>query len=269
MILLPDYNRVIYEKNPLVEVICQLRFPPILSIETEIPSEFQKGLMDQFPLVEEKKELHQTISGSIDFSQINANGISNPVSTVTSNKIYVFSSENKNWMVSLTRTYISLTTQRYNCWEEFINYFEKPIELLQKIYGVKFLTRIGLRYIDLFKKSDLGLSETPWKKLIKTPIAGVLSSEIDESSIDTYNSDFTLSLKEDDVQIFVRAMLIREAKSGELCFMLDSDLFTQTQTAITESSNILKKLNINANKILQFAIQEDLHRAMKPKNLEK
>jgi hypothetical protein len=30
--------RRIYRKNPLAEVICQLRFPEILSIETELPA---------------------------------------------------------------------------------------------------------------------------------------------------------------------------------------------------------------------------------------
>jgi len=36
-----DGKKFIYEKQQLVEVICQLRFPAILSIETEVPSAFQ------------------------------------------------------------------------------------------------------------------------------------------------------------------------------------------------------------------------------------
>jgi uncharacterized protein (TIGR04255 family) len=265
--LLPDYKRVIYEKNPLVEVVCQLNFPATLSIEAKLPVEFHKSINENFPSFDEGKQLHQTISGKIDSFPIDMSSISNPISTVTSNKIYVFSSEDNNWTVNLTRSFISLASRKYKSWKEFNGYFEKPIELLQKIYEVKSLTRIGLRYVDLFKKSDLGLSETPWKDLIKTPIAGILSSEIDESLIYTYNSDFALSL-EDGVQAFVRTTLLKEAKSSELCFMLDSDLSIQSLTAITESSNILKKLNINANRILQFAIKEKLHNAMNPKDTE-
>ena len=34
----PDTPRVVYNKNPLFEVLCQLRFPHILRIETEIPA---------------------------------------------------------------------------------------------------------------------------------------------------------------------------------------------------------------------------------------
>ena len=40
----PVTKRIIYKKNPLVEVICQLRFPPILSIDTEIPARFQGAI---------------------------------------------------------------------------------------------------------------------------------------------------------------------------------------------------------------------------------
>lgn len=38
-----------YAKNPLLEVICQLRFPPILSINENTPAEFQEAVRDMFP----------------------------------------------------------------------------------------------------------------------------------------------------------------------------------------------------------------------------
>ena len=37
----PEAEWVIYETNPLHEVICQVRFPRILKLETETPIEFQ------------------------------------------------------------------------------------------------------------------------------------------------------------------------------------------------------------------------------------
>ena len=45
-----------YHKNTLGEVICQLRFPQILSIETNVPAQFQEAIRDIFPLYSCRKE---------------------------------------------------------------------------------------------------------------------------------------------------------------------------------------------------------------------
>ena len=44
-----DGRRFIYEKNQLVEVICQLRFPAILSIDSETPAAFQEKVRARYP----------------------------------------------------------------------------------------------------------------------------------------------------------------------------------------------------------------------------
>ncbi|GDX40579.1 hypothetical protein LBMAG21_08710 [Armatimonadota bacterium] len=46
----PQTNRGIYAKNPLVEVVCQLRFPPILSINQSNLADFQSHIRDVYPL---------------------------------------------------------------------------------------------------------------------------------------------------------------------------------------------------------------------------
>ena len=45
-----------YHKNQLGEVICQLRFPEILTIETNLPGEFQEAIRASFPLYSSRKE---------------------------------------------------------------------------------------------------------------------------------------------------------------------------------------------------------------------
>ena len=42
-------DRCLYSKSPLAEVICQLRFPQILIIGTQVPAEFQETIRDEFP----------------------------------------------------------------------------------------------------------------------------------------------------------------------------------------------------------------------------
>ena len=41
----PDNRRYAYGKAQLIEVICQLRFPTILSIDTREPADFQETVI--------------------------------------------------------------------------------------------------------------------------------------------------------------------------------------------------------------------------------
>ena len=58
----PEKQRVIYKKNPLNKVICQFRFPPILRIDSEIPSSFQDSIRSDFPLYQEKIEVQNQVA---------------------------------------------------------------------------------------------------------------------------------------------------------------------------------------------------------------
>jgi uncharacterized protein (TIGR04255 family) len=53
----PEIERIVYRNNPLTEVVCQLRFPPILSIESELPVKFQDAIREMYPSFQEKVEL--------------------------------------------------------------------------------------------------------------------------------------------------------------------------------------------------------------------
>lgn len=44
-----EYDRCQYLRSPLVEVICQLRFPTILSINANEPAAFQEAIRRDFP----------------------------------------------------------------------------------------------------------------------------------------------------------------------------------------------------------------------------
>ena len=44
-----DNRRYAYGKSQLIEVICQLRFPTILSIDTREPADFQETVRAAFP----------------------------------------------------------------------------------------------------------------------------------------------------------------------------------------------------------------------------
>ena len=54
--LFAEYARCQYARSPLVEVICQLRFPSILSIGAKEPAEFQEAVRREFPRYAARQE---------------------------------------------------------------------------------------------------------------------------------------------------------------------------------------------------------------------
>ena len=146
----PKVGRVKYAKNVLGNVLCQVRFPTILKIETDLPSEFQQRLSPEFVNLIERQELGFDIqAGNVsdvrteDLRQLSSSSFKN----------YEFSSENDEWKVNLTKNFIALSTNKYESWEEFQHKFESVLNTFIEIYKPVLFTRIGLRYVDVIVRS--------------------------------------------------------------------------------------------------------------------
>ena len=131
-------KRVKYKNCPLVEVIFQLRFPTILSINTKQPAEFQEKIRRDYPYYDEGIEEQNELL-------LNANGKAAQVKT-NQNKNYSFISIDETYKVNLTSTFIAISTRKYTQWEEFSVKVEQVVKAFQEVYEVPFYTRIGLRY---------------------------------------------------------------------------------------------------------------------------
>ena len=92
----PECQRVIYKKNPLGEVICQLIFPPILKIDTEVPVAFQERVRNHFPNFSEVSALNLGFLSGVE-DQIQPEPPEPPLC-----KNYEFSSEDQQWKINLT-----------------------------------------------------------------------------------------------------------------------------------------------------------------------
>ena len=167
----PEVPRVTYAKNPLMKVLCQLRFPPILKIDSEIPVNFQDKVRNDYPFYQEKSlnEPPAEIKGQLPTEFVKrmfGNG----------SKRYEFTSADKQWTVTLTKEFLALTAHDYKRWEEFTDHFELPLNIFIDEYSPSFYSRIGLRYQNVIRKSILGLQDAKWSELLKPYIAGVLAA---------------------------------------------------------------------------------------------
>lgn len=257
----PESKRVVYKKNPLNKVICQLRFPPILRIDSEVPSKFQDVVRETFPLYNEKVELQQETALGLK-AQFPPELIKQLTKTSV-NKNHEFASADGIWQINLTRTFLSISTAKYERWESFIETFKPSIEALFKIYQPSFLTRIGLRYIDIFDRSNLGLQGCEWTELLKSNFIGLLSTEV-RNDIKNCENVYEINLADKKSVVRIATSFVHNALSKEQCYMIDSDFYHPMRTKQDELEGNLSFLHDRATRLIQWIITEKLHNAMEP-----
>ena len=265
---LADVERVIYDKNPLIEVVCQLRFPRILSINETAPAQYQEMIRGDFPLYDVAIEQQQQFS----LDSLNASLLPIPImSQSESIKNYRFSSADGKWHINLTSTFLAITTSDYTRWEDFRGKLEKPLNALLEIYKPAFYERIGLRYVDAFRRTALGLNGVDWSELINPMALGFLSYEPTKQDVKSYNSITELDIGNGALaQVKSILGLIGSIENGfpqndaELSFIVDSDMFFMRKN-IDELDSSLDYLHRTSTKLIRSLITEKLHHAMEPK----
>src|SRR6267378_1549779 len=125
----PESERVIYAKNPLESVICQLRFPAILRISSEPPVHFQEGLRKFYPLFREIAPVDIPTGFPAELVSIVGKLLPNP-----GFKTYEFSTDDSKWQVTLTQESLALSSKDYQRWEQFRESLRSALDLLVRIY---------------------------------------------------------------------------------------------------------------------------------------
>lgn len=258
---LPDYDRVIYSKNPLEEVICQLRFPPILLIDAELPAPFQEAVRDRYPLYEEKAQGSETPEIPPAIAKLLPPGwpIGQP------RRVYLFTSADNRWVVTLTRDALSLATKRYERWEEFRERLEELLRILVQHYNPPFYSRVGLRYQDVIRRSRIASEKVSWADLLQPHICGELSCRELRNEIERVVRQVLIRFDEGRGHVLVRHGLAVDTDTKEECFLIDCDHFRQERTETTDAIELLGYLNNQAGRLFRWCITDRLHNAMDPR----
>jgi uncharacterized protein (TIGR04255 family) len=258
----PHAERVHYRKNPLRQVICQLRFPAILKIDAEIPAAFQERIRAQFPTHREIRRPAIDIPLPAAVTKMFAdqlNAFSTPVT-------HQFESEDKRWSVSLCNAFIGLTDRKYTTWENFNEKLSSPLSALIAEYRPAYFTRVGLRYQNVIRRSEFGLNGVGWDQLLKPHISGELSSLDVAQEIQQAVRQVVMTLEFGKVQI-QHGLALEPNQPGEQCFAIDADLYRDEKTEINDAQGILGKFSITAGNLFQWCITPRLHAAMEPEPL--
>ncbi len=259
---LPDYQRVIYQRNPLIEVVCQLHFPTILRINNQEPFEFQDKIRRDYPIY---KQSQPNIPPEL-LNLVKSLGTTLPSQNITHN----FQSEDLTWQLSLNKDFITLATTKYQRYEEFETKIKKALTAFEEIYDNSFYLRIALRYKDLIQRSKLEIPDKPWSELIKAEIASELHSPIFSPCLTTILKNMEIQLEEGKIN-FNHGLVIAEdsnTKEKEFCYLLDANFFSEGKKENEYVWNTLKTFNKLSGKLFRWSITDDLHNVMLPKLLE-
>lgn len=259
-----DSDRCLYRKNQLIEVVCQLRFPTILSISAKEPADFQDAIRKDFP---QYKRLQEVPAPKV--SGVPGNLRLQEAQPVTN---YQFVSADGKWKVNLTNQFVSLSTTAYTKWEDFAAQLDKVLAQFIPIYQPAYFERIGLRFINVFSRKALGLDDLQFRDLFQPGYLGLLAEDdVNERSVSGVRQEVNMSLTGGcvlKVQAGTCAMQKGNVKDNEVKFLLDNDVFMPGNLPVAQIAPALQTVHLQADRIFRGAITETLHDAMEPLPLD-
>lgn len=144
----PPPSEVHLESAPLDRVICQVRFPPIMSIGLEeFVAGFQEAIRPDYPLMSQFglarfQMIFQAAPGGAEMVPPGASQLPPPM------RGYRFDTADHLWRLFLTPEFLALETSKYDDRDGFMTRLGKAFHALGAHIGPAHTTRLGVRYID-------------------------------------------------------------------------------------------------------------------------
>lgn len=263
----PKSDREIYRNNPLVEVVCQLRFPTILSISSEPPAKFQEEIRGEYPWYEQQGppdvpdipvEIRESLPTEIREALPGFGLAQGPIS-------YKFETEDRMRTITLAQDSVAVSENRYRQWDDFRAEVESAESILREIYAPSFYTRVGLRYRDVLDRGEYGLNSVPWSELLNPVFLGVLGSR--EIAQDVEQSQTRVLLTIPDVeggQVLLQHGIATRNDSGSPVYLIDADFFTQNRCDHDVAFAAANKFNKWAGHLFRWAITDVLRATLEP-----
>lgn len=268
---LKDYPRPQYAINPILDVVCQLRYPPILKI-LETPVLFQEKIRNEYP------EYQQT---GFNFPENFPVELQNMMRSAGMNQggddiHHKFASEDNIWQISLGKNYLSLTNiGHYTGFEDFKNRFEKLLEAFHATYSPLLYTRIGLRYKNIITKKIFHEIESySWSQLIPSHVAPELhDADISEKKIIDFEKKLVLAEGSERINLFnvltrVSGEFKGVALEDQLAYIIDIDCYTEEKTNdCTTIRDTIISFKKDIQNLFRRSISDELHKALERTSL--
>ena len=259
----PESERVIYQKNPLAEVSVELRFPPILKIDASPPADFQDKIRSTFSDYGQSRDSINIPPNAPQAVQKIMKSL--PLGGGPVN--HLFTTGDKKQQVILTREKVALKSLAYTRWEDFNSCFDHVRKVFEEIYQPSFYSKISLKYVDVIRRSILGLNDVRWSELLTAEVGGALTSPELAQRIDSSSSEFHCSLDDPNSFLTLKTSIALAEPGREHCFVINSEFHTHSKTETANVEQVLGTFNRSAGQLFRWAIQRRLHDALQPNSV--
>jgi uncharacterized protein (TIGR04255 family) len=252
----PDSPRVVYDRAPLKQVFCQFRFPAILKIDAEIPSEFQERIRATLPLSERTESLgaHLQLPKQIMAAIAGQAGSGG----------YKFLTENHTTFIELTSSNFTLTTSVYTEWKDFKTVLTTSLDAFIDVYKPNFYIRIGLRYVNAIDRKFLNLLEVPWNELLNKSILGELGEPFIERNVEELQKSIRVRNSDKRGGVLIQHGLYKAEQDAASSYFIDFDFYTDQKTEIADAAVVLDALHDRSGLAWRWCIEKKLHDALGP-----
>ncbi len=212
----PTKEEIKLGRPPLDEVICQVKFAPVLRIAKELPIEFQESIRDRFPGLNIEQGVLVQIPGFGSTQQ--------PVIDPTP-KIYRFISLDGKTNVSLATDFFALSTKKYTHWQNFKRDFAVIYQKVEEIFRPGFVNRIGLRFVNRFTLRNTGSKDiNELLDLFRPELTCLIRADAWRTPIELLSQ---IQLEDGKAKLAIRTGFGKE--KNEPFFVLDFDYYEEGQ----------------------------------------
>jgi uncharacterized protein (TIGR04255 family) len=165
---LPDADRVLFDRAPLVLTIAQVRYPALIRFgEQSSLARLQDELAKDYPNASPEQQVSVAINvGGIQQQQGGPN-------------LWRFSTLDGTWSVVVGQDAVTIESRAYEEISHFCNRIRRVLKAVEKTLRPTHQRRLGLRYINEFRYED-GATMGTWNSLLNQDLLG-LSGRLGES----------------------------------------------------------------------------------------
>lgn len=225
----------VFQKNPLSEVVFEVRFPLNLRIPNEIYllAEYLSSDLSQYG-----KEENLGPKGETFVS-------------------YVFINSQQTRLIRVAEDKLAVIFNQYTSFEVFEQSILEMTSWFCESFRVRYLDRIGLRYVN-----NIPLGKENYQDDLQRKIKlAVDLSIMPEYAVERFT--FAKVVKKENYSLTLRNALIKHSPTNEFLYVIDTDVFIEGAIAISDLTINLKRMHDHAQVAFLTQITEEYKQEMR------